>query len=110
MSSSSQALERSQTSKPYGLIPKAKTVTSHVKRVMTAPAEPTYGHRQVVSAYRLKWGILEEFLRQRFPEKEYPGLKFEKTLVIQELRSMIVDCTTDNRVLVDQRSLHCHAT
>lgn len=62
-------------------MPLAKTVTSNVKRVMTAPAEPTYGHKQVISAYRLKWIDLEEFLKQRFPEDKYPGVKFEEKKV-----------------------------
>lgn len=48
---------------------------------MTAPAEPTYGHKQVISAYRLKWIDLEEFLKQRFPEDKYPGVKFEEKKV-----------------------------
>ncbi|KAI4202251.1 MAG: hypothetical protein LQ350_002635 [Teloschistes chrysophthalmus] len=78
MSSNPQAPQRRHTGRAHGLVPLAKTVTSNVKRVMTAPAEPTYGHKQVISAYRLKWIDLEEFLKQRFPEDKYPGVKFEE--------------------------------
>ncbi|KAL8698879.1 MAG: hypothetical protein Q9201_006330 [Fulgogasparrea decipioides] len=84
MSSSPQAPQRRHTGKIHGLIPMAKTVTSNVKRVMTAPAEPTYGHKQVISAYRLKWSTLEEFLKQRFPEDKYPGVKFEEKKIIED--------------------------
>ncbi|KAI4110035.1 MAG: hypothetical protein L6R37_000168 [Teloschistes peruensis] len=84
MSSNPQAPQRRHTGRAHGLVPLAKTVTSNVKRVMTAPAEPTYGHKQVISAYRLKWTDLEGFLKQRFPVDKYPGVKFEEKKIIED--------------------------
>ena len=58
-----------------------KTTTSKVKRAMTSPSEPTYTHKHIIPAYRLKWATLEEFLKKRFPEKDFPGITFEEKKV-----------------------------
>ncbi|KAI4130353.1 MAG: hypothetical protein LQ338_001788 [Usnochroma carphineum] len=84
MSSSPHAPQRRHTSWAPGLIPMARRVTSNVRRVMTAPAEPTYGHKQRISAYRLKWSTLQDFLKQRFPEDKYPGIKFEEKRITED--------------------------
>ncbi|MDI1492645.1 MAG: hypothetical protein OHK93_004427 [Ramalina farinacea] len=52
--------------------------TSFLKRSKTAPANQGPHTQQIISAYRLDWEKLRNFLLLKFPRDTHPGLKLDK--------------------------------
>ena len=63
--------------------PRHRTTTSFLKRVRTAPPDPSSLTQQTVTVYKLDWDVLKSWLEKRFPrdkypQDKYPDLVFEK--------------------------------